>query len=324
MADEQSLVMGAIGVSGTYTLASSPANVPSLAPLGARHTAFSGELINLLREGVPGGPAELDLHLIYQQLNRRMAERGWPTPKQRGTDNAHGLALGRNPEHFTTQFRELLAQAKRIVDANTEEAVNLLRSLLVHETESLDTRHPLLTETRLELDSAIAVLNAARELDRQSASHAPAESLINNGDSDVSTTRRLAVEDADTEIIDEQQQPDRPNSSGAANAIGAFILLGLPLWLFGDAAKHVTILGSSHSLGFSNYAGLFFWITTFGFICAAGTWGIIREAINARARFLGIIAVVCPFLVGVLLGGHYWWWIDDMATAIAHLFIFRF
>jgi hypothetical protein len=99
MADEESLILGAVSVSGTYTLASSSANVASLAPTGARHTAFSGELLDLLHRGVPAGPAELDLHLVYGQLRQRMKAKGWPLPRQRGTDNVHGLALGTNPAH---------------------------------------------------------------------------------------------------------------------------------------------------------------------------------------------------------------------------------
>jgi uncharacterized protein YjbI with pentapeptide repeats len=97
MADQESLVLGQIGVSGTYTLTSTSASTAALAPIGARHTAFSGELLTLLRDGVPAGPAELDLHFLYHQLLGRMTAKGWPTPKQRGTDNVHDLALGRNP-----------------------------------------------------------------------------------------------------------------------------------------------------------------------------------------------------------------------------------
>jgi elongation factor Tu len=97
LADQDALVQGQVSVRGTYTLAATPANMAALAPPGARYTAFSGELLALLRDGVPAGPRELDLHLIYQRLARRMREEGWPTPKQYGTDNVLQLALGHNP-----------------------------------------------------------------------------------------------------------------------------------------------------------------------------------------------------------------------------------
>jgi uncharacterized caspase-like protein len=64
MADRGSLVLGQIDVKGTYTLTSTSANTAALAPVGARYTAFTGELLSLLRDGIPAGPAELDLHSI--------------------------------------------------------------------------------------------------------------------------------------------------------------------------------------------------------------------------------------------------------------------
>ncbi|OLR91953.1 caspase, EACC1-associated type [Actinokineospora bangkokensis] len=113
LADQDALMQGQFGVRGTYTLAATPANMVALAPPGAEHTAFSGELLALLREGVPEGPPELNLEFIYQRLARRMREEGWPTPKQYGTDNVLRLALARNaafvPPKSTSAEPALLA-----------------------------------------------------------------------------------------------------------------------------------------------------------------------------------------------------------------------
>lgn len=46
-------VLGQIQVSGTYTLASAPANRSALILPGERHTAFTERLLSLLREGSP-------------------------------------------------------------------------------------------------------------------------------------------------------------------------------------------------------------------------------------------------------------------------------
>jgi len=143
LADEESLILGQVGVSGTYTLTSSPANTPALAPLGARHTAFSGELLALLRDGVPDGPAELDLHLLYRQLLRRMTEKGWPTPKQRGTDNVHDLALGRNPGH------------RRVAVTDSDSSSRLLQAILTDQVGKAELER--LAQQR------IIVLNTATE-----------------------------------------------------------------------------------------------------------------------------------------------------------------
>lgn len=122
LADQDALVQGQVSVRGTYTLAATPANMAALAPPGAEHTAFSGELLNLLRDGLPTGPPELDLHVIYQRLAQRMREEGWPTPKQYGTDNVLSLALARNPARVQAPpppapappvVREAAARARR-------------------------------------------------------------------------------------------------------------------------------------------------------------------------------------------------------------------
>ncbi|HYS41379.1 MAG TPA: hypothetical protein VEO01_37665, partial [Pseudonocardiaceae bacterium] len=107
-------------------------------------------------------------------------------------------------------------------------------------------------------------------------------------------------------------------------ALGAFVILGIPLWLVGDAARQVVTLGSAHSLGLGNYAGLLFWIAILGLVFIGGTAGIMSETTRVRDSFFTIVAIVGPFLLGVLFGGHYWWWIDNAATGIAHLVIFRF
>jgi len=83
-------------IDGTYTLTSAPANAVALAPIGAEYTAFTGELLALLRDGVPAGPELLTLGDIYRRLRRTMIGRGLPVPQQRGTGNADLLALARN------------------------------------------------------------------------------------------------------------------------------------------------------------------------------------------------------------------------------------
>lgn len=129
LADGETLILGQVGVSGTYTLTASPANTPALALPGARYTAFSGELLALLRDGVPAGPAELNLHLLYRHLLDRMTEKGWPTPKQRGTDNVHDLALGRNPGH------------RRVVGTDPGASARLLQALLTDQVSEADLEH---------------------------------------------------------------------------------------------------------------------------------------------------------------------------------------
>ncbi|MEU7583496.1 caspase family protein [Streptomyces sp. NPDC041068] len=97
MAGEEDTVLGQIGIEGTYVLTSAPVNAVALAPVGAAHTAFTGELLRLLRTGIPSGPEFLTYGEIYRHLLHTATTRGLPVPRQRGTGTVDLLALSRNP-----------------------------------------------------------------------------------------------------------------------------------------------------------------------------------------------------------------------------------
>ncbi|MER6774680.1 caspase family protein [Streptomyces bacillaris] len=82
-------------IRGTHILTSS-ANAPSYAPVGERYTAFTGELIRLLRDGLPNGPDLLSLSTLYDPLASSLARRGYPQPRQQSSDGHARLGLVRN------------------------------------------------------------------------------------------------------------------------------------------------------------------------------------------------------------------------------------
>ncbi len=96
MADNDSRLIGQIDVEGTYALASAPRNLVSLYVPGERHTVFSGELISLLREGVPDDNPLLPLPSLHHRLTIRLRARDRPTPKVLHTDTVAEFALVRN------------------------------------------------------------------------------------------------------------------------------------------------------------------------------------------------------------------------------------
>ncbi|MFJ3081678.1 caspase family protein [Streptomyces halstedii] len=96
MAGEEETILGQLGIEGTYLLTSTPANTVALAPDGAAHTAFTGELLLLLRTGIPSGPEFLTYSEIYRQLLHTATTRGLPVPRQRGTGTVDLLGLVRN------------------------------------------------------------------------------------------------------------------------------------------------------------------------------------------------------------------------------------
>ncbi|WNE98445.1 ABC transporter substrate-binding protein [Streptomyces luomodiensis] len=89
-------VISQVEIEGTYLLASVPDTSFALAPPGEPHTAFTGELLRLLREGVPGGPEFLDLDTVYAQVYAALRAKGRPLPQKRDRNTAGGLALTRN------------------------------------------------------------------------------------------------------------------------------------------------------------------------------------------------------------------------------------
>jgi Caspase domain len=99
MSGPDEAILGQVDIEGTYTLTATPANAVALAPAGATYTAFTGELLTLLRTGLPDGPELLTFTTIYRQLLRTMITRGLPRPQQRGTGTVDQLALTRNPAH---------------------------------------------------------------------------------------------------------------------------------------------------------------------------------------------------------------------------------
>jgi hypothetical protein len=59
-------------------------------------TAFTRELLDLMYEGIPGGPAVLTLNDLYVPLQKRLLRQGLPKPNSLGTDTADRVPFTRN------------------------------------------------------------------------------------------------------------------------------------------------------------------------------------------------------------------------------------
>ena len=92
-------LLGQAVTGGDYILGSAPANSIALFPPEKTCTAFGGALIELMRNGIPGGREFLTFAAIYSQLLYVLASRGLPRLQQFGTGDAGQLALMRNPAH---------------------------------------------------------------------------------------------------------------------------------------------------------------------------------------------------------------------------------
>jgi Caspase domain len=91
-------LLGEVDVEGAYILAATEGPRMALAPAGQRHTLFTGELLRLLTEGVPGGPALLTLDVLYRELRARLRRRNLPVPSCSASASAAHLALAPNAD----------------------------------------------------------------------------------------------------------------------------------------------------------------------------------------------------------------------------------
>ncbi|MEC3992955.1 caspase family protein [Actinacidiphila sp. DG2A-62] len=93
---EADSVAGHTAVDGAYVLTASPRDRAALAPDGETHTAFTGELLDILRLGIPDGPALIDLDTLFQELERRLRAKNRPLPRRSQEDAVGRLPLVRN------------------------------------------------------------------------------------------------------------------------------------------------------------------------------------------------------------------------------------
>ncbi|GAA2056710.1 hypothetical protein GCM10009839_77400 [Catenulispora yoronensis] len=93
LADAGGAVLSQVEVRGTYTLTSAPANRTAKVLPGEDHTAFTGRLLDLLRNGSPDADEMISLSDIYRVLHYQMQAEGLPPPQRRGTATAELLGL---------------------------------------------------------------------------------------------------------------------------------------------------------------------------------------------------------------------------------------
>jgi hypothetical protein len=96
MASEEDMVRGALDLKGVFALTSAPKNGTADAPEGAQFTAFTGELLAVLRDGIANNRSELLLDDIYDELRNRLARQKFPEPQRMTRDDGGQIALARN------------------------------------------------------------------------------------------------------------------------------------------------------------------------------------------------------------------------------------
>ncbi|WP_280432623.1 caspase family protein [Nocardia brasiliensis] len=93
MSDSASVVADEVSAEGTFVLASAPENKQALSPDGEKYTAFTGELINLLNNGLQDGSEFISLQTLYSQTTRCLIARSRPRPQMRTNNTMAYLPL---------------------------------------------------------------------------------------------------------------------------------------------------------------------------------------------------------------------------------------
>jgi hypothetical protein len=124
---------------GVYTLTASDhsAHVVPLDQQANTTTSFTGEMLELVRAGIPGGSEQLTLGELYRHLRHRLRRRDLPEPNQRGTDTADRFPFARNaayqPGPPPTPLPEPVSVADELAEGDWSSTVE--RDLLFGETE---------------------------------------------------------------------------------------------------------------------------------------------------------------------------------------------
>ncbi|MET0425708.1 MAG: caspase family protein [Actinoplanes sp.] len=81
---------------GTHVLTASGATQRAWSPPGEVYTAFTGELLRLLDQGIPDGPELLSADTIYQHVHTELMAKGRPLPQQHNRNAGGDIVLARN------------------------------------------------------------------------------------------------------------------------------------------------------------------------------------------------------------------------------------
>ena len=268
MADPVTEIVGQMEVDGTYVLASAQRDQVALIIPGEDHTAFTGRLLQLMAEGIPGRPEFLTIDDLYHELYRRMKAEGLPEPQKRGTRNADLLPISMNRAFAATVgpiLRERFDAAVTLGNkGNWTEAAILLRGIVDEQTRALGAENEDTLRTRQYLAHATGAsgnaLEAAAQLRSLLAEHTR---LLGADHPDTMRTRQfLAVNLGEAGYRDEAVTilrvllPDRRRLLGADNpdTVRTAHMLARNLAVTGEIAEAIALLkeviaAREHALG---------------------------------------------------------------------------
>jgi ABC-type phosphate transport system substrate-binding protein len=103
MADVRGYIGARAGIEGTFVLTATAATRQALAPPGKRYTAFTGELIEAVSQGIPSAPELLSMADLYDHLDASLTAKSLPRPQQGNRNTAGHISLFHNRAFRSTE-----------------------------------------------------------------------------------------------------------------------------------------------------------------------------------------------------------------------------
>jgi len=111
----------------TCLLVSASRNRTAQAPPGERYTAFTGQLLRVLREGLADGPPVLGIEAIWREVRTSLLANGHERPELRARNGGGDIPLVRNAAKPRQQLAgRVLMAAPHVRDADLRQAVVLI------------------------------------------------------------------------------------------------------------------------------------------------------------------------------------------------------
>ncbi|WP_370971900.1 caspase family protein [Amycolatopsis sp. cg9] len=146
LADPVGAVVGQLDIDGTYLMTSAHRDQVALVLDGEPHTAFTGRLLRVLKNGIPDAGEYLTVDDVFQYLSTTMTAAGLPRPQKRGSQNSGRFRIARNHAISAESEADLDARIKEIVRRGRAESwakqLPDLQKVLARQQALLGDRNP--------------------------------------------------------------------------------------------------------------------------------------------------------------------------------------
>lgn len=102
MTDDKSIILNTLNTRGTFIITATSENQEAIAPKGAKFTAFTGELLQILVEGIDNGHKVLNILDIYNEIKKKFSRiSDYPKPRQFNIQDGYTINIAYNRKYYS-------------------------------------------------------------------------------------------------------------------------------------------------------------------------------------------------------------------------------